>query len=255
MRKFTVSLALVISAATIAGGVANADPAPAQQLAQPIATDVQDVDANGVHYTVGRDGDAVVLTSENGSFQAVDGSLVVSDGDGAAVDSLPLSYNKDNVAFPIAAQIDGGNVRLTPATTGGVPADIAQAQHTTESFTPRDQQELSAFSSRASIASTTGAIIGAIVGGGIGCIAGAVVGSVSTAITTLFAGVLPGAVVGCIAGVATIGAVGTLAGAALVAGPIVLWSAYQYFSTITAPCTGPGAYCVDPAAPKAPDAK
>jgi hypothetical protein len=255
MRKLTVSLALVISAVTIASGVANADPAPARQLAQPIATDVQDVDANGVHYTVGRDGDTVVLTADNGSFQAVDGSLVVDDANGAAVDSLPLSYNKDNVAFPIAAEVDGGTVRLTPATTGGTPItaqDIAQAQHAAESFTPRDQQELSAFSSRVTIANVTGAVIGAIVGGGLGCIAGAIVGSVSTAITTLLAGVLPGGVVGCIAGAAAIGAVGTLAGAALVAGPIVLWSAYQYFSTILSPCGGPGAYCVDPAAPAAP---
>ncbi|WP_019929656.1 hypothetical protein [Nocardia sp. BMG111209] len=262
MRKLTVSLALVISAVTIAGGVANADPAPAQQLAQPIVTDTQDVDANGVHYTVGRDGDTVVLTADNGSFRAVDGSLVVDDESGAAVDSLPLSYRKDNVAFPIDARVDGGTVRLTPATTGGAPVDnpitaqdIARAQHAAESFTPRDQQELSAFSSRVTIANVTGAVIGAIVGGGLGCIAGAIVGSVSTAIATLLAGVLPGGVVGCIAGAATVGAVGTLAGAALVAGPIVLWSAYQYFSTILSPCGGPGAYCVDPAAPKPADAK
>ncbi|MCX4094383.1 hypothetical protein [Nocardia sp. alder85J] len=259
MRKFTVSLALVVSAVTIAGGISNADPAPAQQLAQPIVTGTQDVDVNGVQYTVDRDGDTVVLKSGNGSFQAVDGSLLVDDAAGAVVDSLPLSYRKDNQSFPIDAQVDGDTVRLTPATTGGSPVehpitaqDIAQAQHVTESFTPRDQQELSAFSSRATIANVTGAVIGAIVGAGLGCVAGAIVGSVSTAITTLLAGVLPGGVVGCIAGAAAIGAVGTLAGAALVAGPIVLWSAYQYFTTITAPCTGPGAYCVDPAAPAAP---
>ena len=100
-----------------------------------------------------------------------------------------------------------------------------------------------------------GAVVGALIGVTVGCVAGGVVGSVSTAITTLFAGVLPGAIIGCIAGVATIGTVGTLLGTILVGGPMMLWSAYQYFSTINAPCTTPGAFCTNPAAPPAPAKK
>ncbi|MCX4096932.1 hypothetical protein [Nocardia sp. alder85J] len=266
MRKITTIAALATVAIGVTGGVSYADQASQPQSVQVHTLEQrqdagQTVDANGVHYTLERDGDSIVLTAADGSFDTVDGTLLVHDAAGNAVDALPLSYRKDDVAYGIDASLDAGTVRLTPATAGGAPVehpitaqDIAQAQHI-ESFTPRDQQELGAFSQRASIASTVGAVIGAIVGGGLGCVAGAIVGSVSTAITTLLAGVLPGAVVGCIAGVAAIGAVGTLAGAALVAGPVVLWSAYQYFTTITAPCTGPGAYCVDPAAPKPADAK
>jgi hypothetical protein len=260
MRKSTTIAALAIVAVGITTGVAYADQASTPQSVQVHTLEQrqdsgQDVDVTGVHYTLGRDGDAILLTATDGSFDTVDGNLVVNDADGNAVDALPLSYRKDNVAFPIAAGIDGHTARLTPAVSGGaevsdpLTAEAIAAAKPIESFTPRDQQELGAFSQRASIASTVGAVVGAIVGGGIGCIAGAVVGSVSTAIATLLAGFLPGAVVGCIAGIATVGAVGTLAGAALVAGPVVLFSAYQYFSTILSPCTGPGTYCVDPAAP------
>ncbi|MQY31175.1 hypothetical protein [Nocardia aurantia] len=260
MRKTITIAALVSVAVGITTGVANADEASAPQ---PIRVHTleqrqdagQEMDVNGVHYTLGRDGDSILLTAPDNSFDTVDGNLVVNDVDGNAVDALPLSYRKDNVAFPIDARIDDHTARLTPALAGGadtadpLSAEAIAAAKPIESFTPRDQQELGAFSQRTGIASTVGAVVGAIVGGGIGCIAGAVVGSVSAAITTLLGGFLPGAVVGCIAGVALIGSVGTLAGAALVAGPVVLFSAFQYFSTILSPCTGPGAYCVDPAAP------
>ncbi|WP_081635628.1 hypothetical protein [Nocardia sp. BMG111209] len=263
MRKLTTIAALATVAVGVTTGVAYADQASTPQSVQVHTLEQrqdvgQEMDVNGVHYTLGRDGDSVLLTAPDGSFDTVDGNLVVNDADGNAVDALPLNYRKDNVAFPIAAQIDDHTARLTPAVAGGVAADgplaaeaIAAAKPI-ESFTPRDQQELGAFSQRASIASTVGAVVGAIVGGGIGCIAGAVVGSVSAAITTLLGGFLPGAVVGCIAGVALVGSVGTLAGAALVAGPVVLFSAFQYFSTILSPCSGPGTYCVDPAAPAPP---
>jgi hypothetical protein len=264
MKKFAACAVLATSAVAIASATAYADPAAPAPAADGMVhvPASQALDINGVHYTVTADGKSVVLTSD-GSFQSVNGSLVVDNAQGDAVDSIPLSYRKNATAFPIAAEIGDHTVRLTPSTDPAAGQTVdnpitpdalakgvdATAQPITESFTPRDQQELSAFGSRATISSATGAVIGGLVGGTVGCLAGAVVGSVSTAITTLLAGVVPGALVGCIAGVATVGAVGTLAGAALVAGPIMLWSAYQYFDTINSPCHGPGTYCVDPNAP------
>ncbi|MQY24794.1 hypothetical protein [Nocardia aurantia] len=272
MRKFAAYAALTVSAVGVAAAPAYADPAPA---APAVGVTVQDgivhvpssqaLEVNGVHYTVSRDGDSAVLTSTDGTFRTVGGNLVISNA-GGDVDSIPLAYRKDATEFPIAAQISDNTVRLTPDTKAedGKPVenpitaqDIANAkplsaQEITESFTPRDAQELSAFSQRSSIASTTGAIIGAIIGGGLGCVVGAgVAGTISAAVSALLAG-LPGAVIGCVAGAATVGTVGTLLGSALVTGPILLWAAYQYFSTITSPCYGPGTYCVDPAQPAPP---
>ena len=272
MRKFAASAALVVSAVGIAAApayAAPAAPAPAPAVASPFQNvpASQTVDVNGIHYTLNRDGGSAVLKAVDGTFKKVGDSVTVANVKGTVVDSVPLVYRKDNTQFPINADITDHQVRLTPQTTGGTPvahpisaAAMANAKDATkvdpkqidESFSPRDQQELSAFGSRATISSLVGAVVGALIGVTVGCVAGGVVGSVSTAITTLFAGVLPGAIIGCIAGVATIGTVGTLLGTILVGGPMMLWSAYQYFSTINAPCTTPGAFCTNPAAPPAP---
>ncbi|WP_019931336.1 hypothetical protein [Nocardia sp. BMG111209] len=274
MRKFAAYAALTVSAVGVAAAPAYADPAAAAPTTG-VAIDQagvihvpasQTLEVNGVHYTVAQDGGSAVLTATDGSFKTVGSSLVVSNATGDAVDSIPLSYRKDATEFPIAAQISDNTVRLTPDTApeAGKPVDHAitaeaiaagqdvtkpQAKDVYESFSPRDLQELTAFSQRASISSTVGAITGAIIGGVGGCLIGAVVGSVSTAITTLLAGVLPGALVGCIAGAATVGAAGSLTGTIIATGPVLLWSAYQYFSTLSSPCVGPGTYCVDPNAP------
>ncbi|MCX4093251.1 hypothetical protein [Nocardia sp. alder85J] len=271
LKKLTASVALTTAVIAVAAGNAQADPAPAAPAPGVTVQDgivhvpaSQTLEVGGVHYTLSRDGDSAVLTSTDGAFQTVGSSLVVTNANGEGVDSIPLTYRKDATEFPIAAQISDNTVRLTPDTKAedGKPvehplsaSDIADvkpltAQQITESFTPRDQQELSAFGSRATISSATGAVIGAILGGGLGCVIGAgIVGTISGAVSALLAG-LPGAVIGCVAGAATVGSVGTLVGSALVTGPILLWSAYQYFSTITSPCYGPGTYCVDPAQPK-----
>ncbi|MCX4093250.1 hypothetical protein [Nocardia sp. alder85J] len=274
MRKFAAYAALTVGAVCVAAAPAYADPAAPAAPAPGVTVQdgivhvpaTQTLDVEGVHYTMSRDGDSVVLSSTNGTFQTVGTSLVVTNANGEGVDSIPLTYRKDATEFPIAAQISDNTVRLTPDTKAedGKPvehplsaSDIADvkpltAQQITESFTPRDQQELSAFGSRATISSATGAAIGAIIGGGLGCVIGAgIVGTISGAVSALLAG-LPGAVVGCVAGAATVGTVGSLIGSALVTGPVLLWSAYQYFSTITSPCYGPGTYCVDPAQPAPP---
>ncbi|MFE3002651.1 hypothetical protein ACFXG4_47765 [Nocardia sp. NPDC059246] len=260
MRNITAFAAIAIGAVGIASAPASADPAAVPQPA-PVT---QPVDINGIHYTLDRDGDSLVVKSTDGHFSAVDGRVVITDGQGKTVDSLPLAYRKDASSFPITAEITGDTLRLTPDTVhgtpvtdpitpqaiaSGTPIDQANPKDIAESFTPRDQQELSAFGSRTTLASLTGTVLGAIVGGGLGCVAGAIVGSVTTAVTTLFTGILPGAVIGCIAGVALVGTASSLAGAAFVGGPILLWSAYQYFSTILSPCTTPGNYCTDPAQP------
>ncbi|WP_081635389.1 hypothetical protein [Nocardia sp. BMG111209] len=262
MRKSTACAVLLAGALSVACGAANAepvtDPAPAPQ---PVPNH-QAVELNGVHFTVDRDGGSIVVSAPDGAFETVDGSVVVRDTAGKFNDSLPLSYRKDDQVFPIAAQLGDHSVRLTPALTDGhkvadpiTRADIAHAQEVaaaapvSESFSPRDLAELQMFGGRAGIAAVLGAVVGAVVGGTLGCVAGAVVGSVSAAITTLLSGVIPGMVVGCIAGMATVGTAGTVTGTALVGGPVLLWSAYQYFSTVLVPCPVPGPTCVDPGAP------
>ncbi|MCX4094770.1 hypothetical protein [Nocardia sp. alder85J] len=262
MRKTTACAVLLVGALSTAGGAAQAEPIVDRAPAQQSVPDHQAIELNGIHFTIDREGGTLVLSAPEAGFETAGGTLVVRDTAGNFQDSLPLSYRTDDREYPIAAEIAEHTVRLTPSRTDAhvvadpiTPAAIAHGQDITsagavsESFTPRDLTALVAYAQRVGIASVAGAAIGALVGGTLGCVAGAAVGSVSAAVTTLLGGVLPGAVVGCIAGVATVGTVGTLLGNALVLGPVVLWSSYQYFSTILAPCNGPGTYCVDPAAP------
>ncbi|MFJ4659004.1 hypothetical protein ACIP5Y_47675 [Nocardia sp. NPDC088792] len=265
MKKYTAGAVLLASTLSIASGTAGADPDTGPQP-QVVPTH-QTATVNGADFAVDRDGNSVVVTvAGDNVLHTADGSVVIQDPSGSIIASLPLSYRKDGLEFPIAAEYRDHSVRMTPALSDGKPvsdaitgADIAggrnvtpglpDAQPITESFTPRDLVELQSFQVRAGVATVAGAVIGAIIGGVVGCGAGALAGSVSAAVTTLFAGVLPGAIIGCIAGVALIGGAGGLLGSILVGTPTALWSAYQYFSTINGPCTGPGVYCVDPAAP------
>lgn len=264
MRKFTVCTALALGAVTLASGVVAADPVPdtdagqgQQSQAQPGA---QTVAAGDVHVTIRRDGNSAVLDSADAVFQAVGGRLIVTDPAGQFIESVPLSYNRDNLTYPIDALIDNHEARLTPVTTGGVPVehavsapDIAQAKPIDEGdFTPRDSQELYMTWWRSIIASDTGAVIGAILGGVVGCGVGAAVIGASAAVATLFAGLLPGAIIGCIGGIALVGPVGMLIGSALATGPMLLWSLFQYFSTITTPCVGQPDYCTE-GNPRPPD--
>jgi hypothetical protein len=222
---------------------------------------------NGVHFTIDRGNGNVVVKAVDGQFKPAGDSLTVTNAQGAVVDSIPLTYRKDNTQFPIKADVVDHQVTLTPQTTGGIaspnpisanvlsnlkPVDKVDPKSISESFTPRDQQELSAFGSRATISSLVGAVIGALIGVTTGCIAGGLLGTAIGGTVVALLGGLPGALVGCIAGIAIVGSVGSLLGTLLVGGPLVLWAAYQYFSTITSPCITPGAFCTDPANPPAP---
>ncbi|MCX4094769.1 hypothetical protein [Nocardia sp. alder85J] len=262
MRKTTACAVLLVGALSVAGSAANAEPITDRAPAPQPVPEHQAVELNGVHFTVDRAGGSIVISAPDGAFETVDGSVVVRDAAGKFNDSLPLSYRKDDQVFPIAAVVAGHSVRLTPSLTDGhavtdpiTAADIARGQQqaaaepVSESFTPRDLNELGLFAARAGVAAVGGAAIGALVGATAGCVAGGIAGSVSAGATTLLGGLLPGAVVGCIAGVAVLGALGTIGGYALAAGPVIMWSAYQYFSTVTSPCTAPGPMCVNPAAP------
>ncbi|MFB7718112.1 hypothetical protein [Nocardia sp. NPDC056100] len=250
-RTLTVVALPVIAAVGLGAGSATATP--------------DSVDAAAIHYTVNRAGDSAVLSAPGARLSAADGQLLITDAGGAVAASIPLSYRMDATAYPIDLRIDGDTATLTPARANGVavidgvrPADVVPASKldsVAESFNIRDQQALLALGQRAGIGSVTSAVLGAIVGGGAGCLLGAAVGATAVGVATLLTGLLPGAAIGCLVGMGTLGPIGAVGGLITVGGPILAWSAFQYFSTILSPCTGPALYCQDPAtAPSAPKA-
>ncbi|MGF6880963.1 hypothetical protein ABIA39_000843 [Nocardia sp. GAS34] len=116
-----------------------------------------------------------------------------------------------------------------------------------------EAQALGTFTQRVTIGAAVSAILGAVLGGGIGCLVGAAAGAVlSSPVIVLLAPFVGAAIAGCVLGAATLGAVGSMTGLILAGGPITLFAAIQYFSTILAPCPPNVPACKDPLQPAAP---
>ncbi|MGW4355409.1 hypothetical protein ACWELJ_25310 [Nocardia sp. NPDC004582] len=241
-RKNTIAVAVCAVAATAwTAGVVQADPAAG-------------ADPNSVHYEIGRQADSAVLSTPDGRVRIVADQLVLTDRADRPVASIPLTYRLDDVAYPIAAHIEGNTATLTPDRRAGQPVtpvartEIRTVRQVSESFTPRDSMELGAFSQRVAIGSGVSAVLGAVLGGGVGCLVGAAAGAaLSSPVIALLVPFVGATIAGCVLGAATLGAVGSMVGLITVGGPITLFSAFQYFSTILTPCPPELAYCKDPA--------
>ncbi|MEV0297725.1 hypothetical protein [Nocardia sp. NPDC050710] len=238
-------LTAVLAAAAVGISTGTTAAAPASEPAQ-----------QEVHYEVARQGDSAVIRTTDGRLQAVADQLVLTDGQGVPVAAVPLTYRMNNTAYPIAARIEGDTATLTPSQRDGVPvadvaaSEIVSASQVAESFTPRDQSALGVLAQRLTIGGAVSAIIGAVLGGGVGCLVGAAAGA--TLASPVIALLLPwvgAAIAGCVMGAATLGAVGSMVGLITVGGPIALFSAFQYFSTIVTPCPQELAFCRDPSVP------
>ncbi|QLY31757.1 hypothetical protein [Nocardia huaxiensis] len=246
LRHTLVTATLVTAALGISTAGASAAPVSENPVQQE------------VHYEVNRQGDSAVITTSDGKLQAVGDQLVLTDQAGTPVASVPLTYRMNGNAYPIAAEINGGTAVLTPAKEGGTPiADVAAAdvisadtalKNVSESFTPRDQTALGVLAQRLTIGSAVSAIVGAVLGGGIGCLVGGAVGAtISSPVIALLLPFVGATIAGCVLGAATLGAVGGVVGLVTVGGPLALFSAFQYFSTILTPCPATLAMCKDPA--------
>lgn len=225
IKKLAVTSALVIAAMGITAGTANAAPAPAD--APAASTQAQ----QAINYTVARAGDAVLVTTDAGSITTSGNQLEVRDGQGNVVTGVPLTYQLNGQAFPIAAQVNGNTATLTPS------VNPAQATAATDIALPLSDVDLPAavasVKDQISLAASVGGIVGAIVAGGTGCILGAVA---LTAATIPLAALLgAGPVAGCLAGAVMLAPVGALGGAIFVGGPVVLASAFQFAQVLQAP--------------------
>ncbi|GAB2554526.1 hypothetical protein GCM10027167_72010 [Nocardia heshunensis] len=228
--------------------------APAGEAAPP--TD----DGNAVSYAVTRQSDAALLRVTGGGLEIIGDQLVLTDPSDLPVAAVPLSYRVDDTAYPIEARIDGDTATLTPDTADGQPVPSAQsvnegetisvdqaASQVAESFSPRDNQALGVFAQREAIAAAVSAVVGAVVGAGVGCLVGAAVGgTVTSPAMALLLPFVGGIVAGCVVGAATLGAAGSTLGLVGLGGPITLFAAIQYFSTILAPCPPDTTYCQAP---------
>ncbi|MCC3312920.1 hypothetical protein [Nocardia africana] len=249
MRKTAATAILAATAIAVTTATANAAP---QAGDQPPAA---------VHYEVHRDGGSAVLSTSDGTLKIIADQLILTDHNERPVAAIPLTYQLDNTAHPINAHIDGITATLTPSKDNPRPAQpvsrdqiipVDKAAQIAESINPRDMQALGTFTQRVTIGAAVSAILGAVLGGGIGCLVGGAAGAaVSSPVIFLLAPFVGATIAGCVLGAATLGAVGSMAGLILAGGPITLFAAIQYFSTILTPCPPNVPACKDPLQPAA----
>ncbi|WP_030517047.1 hypothetical protein [Nocardia sp. NRRL WC-3656] len=250
MRKTAATAILAATAIAVTTATANAAPQPG------------DPSPAAVHYELHRDGGSAVLTTSDGKVKVIGDQLVLTDQEEQPVAAIPLTYQIDSTAHPIDARIDGSTAVLTPSKDSSRPVQavgrdqiipVEKAAQIAESINPRDAQALGTFTQRVTIGAGVSAILGAVLGGGIGCLVGGAAGAaVSSPVIFLLAPFVGATIAGCVLGAATLGAVGSMAGLILAGGPITLFAAIQYFSTILTPCPPNVPACKDPLQPAAP---
>ncbi|GGK91226.1 hypothetical protein [Nocardia jinanensis] len=230
IRTSVATAAIAVASLGAAAAPAHAQPAPAPRE---------------LTYEITQEGASAVVET-NGEWQVAGDQLILKAVDDTPLTTVPLIYRRDDVAFPIAAHIEGGTAVLTPQRDGGVPVAPVHApvitpeqagEEIAEQFTPRDMQALGVFTQRATMSAAIAGAIGAVLGGSLGCVLGAATGAlVSSPIALLLVPFVGATIGGCVAGAATLGAAGGIIGAFLIGGPVAVFAAFQYFSTILSPC-------------------
>ncbi|KAA0022247.1 hypothetical protein [Antrihabitans cavernicola] len=229
VTQLSVVAVAAIAALGIVSGTANAAPVDGgANDGTTISTDL----LPGIHYTASIVDHSVVVTTDAGRLTTRDGQFEILGANGDLVAGVPLTYRMDQQDFPIAAQISGNTVTLTPSAT---PV-AAQVHPVAQQYPSVDARNAAAFTTlvqQTTLAAALGAMIGTVVGGVTGCLLGA---TALTAATIPLAALLgAGPIAGCAAGAVLLGPVGTIAGAIVVGAPIVAVSAFQYFSAVNAP--------------------
>ncbi|MBU3067837.1 hypothetical protein KO481_40780 [Nocardia sp. NEAU-G5] len=107
LRTGAAIAAMTISTLGITAGTAAAEPV---------------ADTPDIHFQTTPAGRSVVLTADAGTLTVADNHLQFIDRSGTTVATLPLAYLRGADDLPIAAQVEGTTVTLTPST------DLADAR-------------------------------------------------------------------------------------------------------------------------------
>ncbi|MET9487916.1 hypothetical protein [Nocardia sp. NPDC006630] len=236
MKFRTIAAATAIAALSVTAITANvASAQPDSSSNSSVATDI----APGIHYRANIVDHSVVIATDVGSLAVKDNKVQIVDGSGAAVATVPLSYQRDGKSFPIAAQIDGNTATLTPNTdpaaaqpiTPGSPV-IKQVDATANA---NFNQALSNLTNEVTVGVAIGSLIGTVIGAGIGCIAGGAILGAGATVATIGTLTIPGAIGGCLVTGAAAAAIGLVAGTIFIGGPVAAVAVFQFFNDLATP--------------------
>lgn len=238
MKFRSIAATAVIAAAALSVTAVTANTASAQPDSASNSSVITDL-ASGIHYNASLVDHSVVISTDAGSLAAKDNQFQIIDGSGKAVASLPLSFVRGGLSYPIAAQINGNTATLTPNTDPSaatpVASDAPVVKDIDATANPNFNQALSNLTNEVAVGVAVGSLIGTAIGAGIGCVlGGAVVGAGATA-ATIGTLTIPGAIGGCLVTGAAMGAIGAVAGTIFVGGPVAAVALFQFASELANP--------------------
>ncbi|MFD6398952.1 hypothetical protein [Nocardia sp. NPDC060249] len=225
IEHLTAVSAILIGALAAGTGTAYAGPAD---------------DLGVVNYTTTTTDTSTLVQIDAGSLVVEDGALKVKAPDGKVLAGTELKFRVDEFVFPIGAEINERTATLTPQFTLDKahyePVALPyEEQATWKNDYDRERDAWARMTSTIGLGASIGAMVGGIGGAAVGCVIGGATGATLTgALATMFSG-LPSEVQGCIAGVAAGGFLGVLAGQLLIAAPVAIYAAAQYYTTINQP--------------------
>lgn len=234
-RSLTATAVISAAALSITSLTTNVASAQPDSSNSSVTTDL----VPGIHYSASLVDHSVVISTDAGSLAAKDDQFQIIDAAGKAVASLPLSYQRAGLSFPIAAEIHGNTATLTPNTDPAaatpVPAETPVLEDIDATANPNFNQALSNLTNEVAVGVAVGSLIGTAIGAGIGCIAGgALVGAGATA-ATIGTLTIPGAIGGCLVTGAAMGAIGAVAGTIFVGGPVAAVALFQFANELANP--------------------
>ncbi|MFE7421039.1 hypothetical protein [Rhodococcus sp. NPDC057529] len=202
IRTLAATAALTVGVLGVASGTAQAAPDSAGTPA--IAPSI----VQGVDWTVTRDGTDVVVHVASGSLAIENNLLIVRNGQGAVVASVPLTLAVDGLVHPVAARVAGDTAVLTTNTD---PA-AGTVDHTGALSDLARPAPIEAGPPSLSLTPAIGTSLGAATGLVGGCLLGAIAGAAMSAPAVMLFGAGP--VAGCVGGALLLGSGSGLAGTA-----------------------------------------
>ncbi|WP_069162041.1 hypothetical protein [Nocardia altamirensis] len=229
-KKFAVTSALLIAALGATAGTVNAAPA---------STDAVNFTAEAVDATS-------IIKTDSGSMVVEDGVFKIKAANGTTVAGTDLKFRVDEFEFPIAANISDRTASLTPQfdMNKAVYKPVAlpyEDKAPWKTDYDREQAAWSRMTSTISMGATIGTLVGGLGGAAVGCVLGGIMAPIAAMATIvgLFGAFIPAAAVGCLFGIASVGALGVVAGQIFVTAPVAIAAAVQYFITINQPSIQP----------------
>lgn len=193
----------------------------------------------GIQYRASLVDRSVALTTDAGSLTATHDQFRILDSSGRLAAILPLSYQRDDKVWPIAARIDGNTAILTPstdpATAVPVPAGTPTLNSIDATANPNYNQALANLSSAATVGAAVGTLIGTAIGAAVGCVAGGALLGAGAGIPTLGTLAIPGAIGGCLVTAAAAAPLGAAVGLIAIGGPITVVALIQFFADLATP--------------------